>query len=143
MAHHVGRTSITEQTDGRAMDAQPKPNRRLVPGHLTAAEHVRSTVPRASSTRWRAARGAWAWASWPKARARPGTVHSLLQALQAHGYVEQGRNSGKYQPGARLLQLGTSYLDLNELRARSLARRAARRPSRCRRARRCDAMARA
>ena len=39
------RTSITEQTDGRAMDAQPKPNRRLVPGHLTAAEHVIASVP--------------------------------------------------------------------------------------------------
>jgi hypothetical protein len=44
VAHHVGRTSITEQTDGRAMDAQPKPNRRLVPGHLTAAEHVITSV---------------------------------------------------------------------------------------------------
>ena len=50
----------------------------------------------------------------------PGTVHGLLQALQAHGFVKQDRNSGKYQPGAGLLQLGTSYLDLNELRARSL-----------------------
>jgi DNA-binding IclR family transcriptional regulator len=50
----------------------------------------------------------------------PGTVHGLLQALQAHGFVEQDRNSGKYQLGAGLLQLGTSYLDLNELRARSL-----------------------
>jgi hypothetical protein len=44
VAHHVGHTSITEQTDGRAMDAQPKPNRRLVPGHLTAAEHVITSV---------------------------------------------------------------------------------------------------
>jgi hypothetical protein len=44
VAHHAGRTSILEQTDGRAMDAQPKPNRRLVPGHLTAAEHVITSV---------------------------------------------------------------------------------------------------
>jgi DNA-binding IclR family transcriptional regulator len=50
----------------------------------------------------------------------PGTVHGLLQALQAHGFVEQDRNSGKYQLGAGLLQLGNTYLDLNELRARSL-----------------------
>jgi DNA-binding IclR family transcriptional regulator len=48
------------------------------------------------------------------------TVHGLLQALQANGFVEQDRDSGKYQLGAGLLQLGNSYLDLNELRARSL-----------------------
>jgi len=48
------------------------------------------------------------------------TVHGLLQALQANGFVEQDRESGKYQLGAGLLQLGNSYLDLNELRARSL-----------------------
>jgi hypothetical protein len=24
MPHHIGRTSMTEQTDGRAMDARPK-----------------------------------------------------------------------------------------------------------------------
>src|SRR3954447_13481022 len=50
----------------------------------------------------------------------PPTVHGLLQTLQAHGFVEQDRDSGKYQLGAGLLQLGNSYLDLNELRARSL-----------------------
>lgn len=51
--------------------------------------------------------------------ARP-TVHGLLQTLQAHGFVEQDRNSEKYQLGPGLLQLGYSYLDLNELRARSI-----------------------
>jgi DNA-binding IclR family transcriptional regulator len=50
----------------------------------------------------------------------PPTVHGLLQTLQANGFVEQDRDSGKYQLGAGLLQLGNSYLDLNELRARSL-----------------------
>jgi DNA-binding IclR family transcriptional regulator len=50
----------------------------------------------------------------------PPTVHGLLQTLQAHGFVEQDRGSGKYQLGPGLLQLGNSYLDLNELRARSL-----------------------
>jgi DNA-binding IclR family transcriptional regulator len=48
------------------------------------------------------------------------TVHGLLQTLQAHGFVEKDRDSGKYQLGAGLLQLGNSYLDLNELRSRSL-----------------------
>src|SRR5205085_11867347 len=49
--------------------------------------------------------------------ARP-TVHGLLQTLQAHGFVEQDHDSDKYQLGAGLLQLGNSYLDLNELRSR-------------------------
>jgi DNA-binding IclR family transcriptional regulator len=48
------------------------------------------------------------------------TVHGLLQTLQAHGFVEQDRDSDKYQLGPGLLHLGSSYLDLNELRARSL-----------------------
>jgi DNA-binding IclR family transcriptional regulator len=48
------------------------------------------------------------------------TVHGLLQTLQAHGFVEQDRESDKYQLGAGLLQLGNSFLDLSELRARSL-----------------------
>ena len=51
--------------------------------------------------------------------ARP-TVHGLLQTLQSHGFVEQDRDSEKYQLGPGLLQLGYSYLDLNELRTRSL-----------------------
>jgi DNA-binding IclR family transcriptional regulator len=50
-----------------------------------------------------------------------GTVHGLLRALQAEGFVEQDRETGKYQLGAALLQLGNSYLDLSELRRRSLA----------------------
>src|SRR5688500_15767351 len=48
------------------------------------------------------------------------TVHGLLQALQDYGFVEKDRESGKYPLGAGLLQLGNSYLDLNEMRARSL-----------------------
>ncbi|MDQ6774353.1 MAG: IclR family transcriptional regulator [Candidatus Dormibacteraeota bacterium] len=51
--------------------------------------------------------------------ARP-TVHGLLQTLQTHGFVEQDRHSDKYQLGLGLVQLGYSYLDLNELRARSI-----------------------
>src|SRR5919206_644256 len=48
------------------------------------------------------------------------TVHGLLQTLAAHGFVEQDPDSDKYQLGAGLLHLGNSYLDLNELRTRSL-----------------------
>ena len=50
-----------------------------------------------------------------------GTVHGLLRALQAEGFVEQDPDSGKYQLGASLLQLGNIYLDVNELRGRALA----------------------
>src|SRR5437762_12854811 len=51
--------------------------------------------------------------------ARP-TVHGLLQTLQSHGFVEQDRHPDKYQLGPGVLQLGYSYLDLTELRARSI-----------------------
>jgi DNA-binding IclR family transcriptional regulator len=50
-----------------------------------------------------------------------GTVHGLLKALQEEGLVEQEPESGKYQLGAALLQLGNIYLDVSELRGRSLA----------------------
>jgi DNA-binding IclR family transcriptional regulator len=49
------------------------------------------------------------------------TVHGLLRTLQVHGLVEQRADSDKYQLGPELLQLSHRYLDLNELRARSLA----------------------
>jgi DNA-binding IclR family transcriptional regulator len=50
-----------------------------------------------------------------------GTVHGLLRTLQDHGLVEQHADSDKYQLGPQLLQLSTRYLDLSELRSRSLA----------------------
>ena len=50
-----------------------------------------------------------------------GTVHGLLRTLHDHGLVEQDTDSDKYQLGPQLLQLSNRYLDLNELRARSLA----------------------
>jgi hypothetical protein len=40
VAHHVGLASITEQTNGRVMDAQSKSNRRLVPVHLTVPKRL-------------------------------------------------------------------------------------------------------
>lgn len=48
-----------------------------------------------------------------------GTVHGLLRTLQRVGFVEQDPESGKYQLGAALLPMGSSYLDANELRARA------------------------
>ncbi len=49
-----------------------------------------------------------------------GTAHGILRTLQSVDFVEQDRATGKYQLGAALLHLGTSYLDINELRSRSL-----------------------
>ncbi|MBS2965084.1 IclR family transcriptional regulator [Actinocrinis puniceicyclus] len=49
-----------------------------------------------------------------------GTAHGILRTLQGVGFVEQDRASGKYQLGATLLHLGTSYLDVNDLRSRAI-----------------------
>ena len=49
-----------------------------------------------------------------------GTAHGILRTLQAEGFVEQDEASGRYQLGAELLRLGTTYLDVHELRARAL-----------------------
>ena len=51
-----------------------------------------------------------------------GTIHGLLTTLRDEGFVEQDTDTGKYQLGHTLLELGTSYLDVNELRQRALAR---------------------
>ena len=49
-----------------------------------------------------------------------GTAHGIIRTLQYVGFVEQDKTSGKYQLGAALLHLGTSSLDVNELRSRSI-----------------------
>lgn len=49
-----------------------------------------------------------------------GTAHGILRTLQGVGFVEQDAPTGKYQLGAALLHLGTSYLDVNELRSRAI-----------------------
>ena len=49
-----------------------------------------------------------------------GTTHGILRTLQQVGFVEQDTGSGRYQLGAALLHLGSSYLDVNELRSRSI-----------------------
>ncbi|RZS91249.1 IclR family transcriptional regulator [Motilibacter rhizosphaerae] len=48
------------------------------------------------------------------------TAHGLLRTLEQVGFVEQSTTTGKYQLGAALLHLGTSYLDVNELRSRAI-----------------------
>jgi DNA-binding IclR family transcriptional regulator len=49
-----------------------------------------------------------------------GTVFGILRTLQLVGFVEKDPESGKYQLGAALLHLGSTYLDGNELRSRAL-----------------------
>ncbi len=48
------------------------------------------------------------------------TVYGLLRTLENQDLVEQDADSGKYRLGAAMLQLGNSFLDNHELRARSL-----------------------
>ena len=49
-----------------------------------------------------------------------GTAHGILRTLQRVEFVEQDQETGRYKLGAALLHLGTSYLDANELRSRSI-----------------------
>jgi DNA-binding IclR family transcriptional regulator len=49
-----------------------------------------------------------------------GTVHGLLRTLEDEGLVEQDPDTGKYQLGMALFQLGSAVLENNELRTRSL-----------------------
>lgn len=49
-----------------------------------------------------------------------GTLHGILRTLVSVGFVEQDPATGKYRLGATLLHLGSSYLDVNELRTRSI-----------------------
>ncbi|WP_433259044.1 IclR family transcriptional regulator [Streptosporangium sp. CA-135522] len=48
------------------------------------------------------------------------TAHGLVRTLQRVGFVEQDEATAKYRLGAALLHLGTSYLDVNELRSRAI-----------------------
>ncbi|MGH2884637.1 MAG: IclR family transcriptional regulator [Solirubrobacteraceae bacterium] len=50
-----------------------------------------------------------------------GTVYGILRTLMAVGFVEQDSDSRKYQLGAALLPIGSSYLDGNELRRRAVS----------------------
>ena len=48
------------------------------------------------------------------------TVYGLLRTLEQQELVQQDVDTGKYRLGPALLQLGNSFLDGHELRARSL-----------------------
>jgi len=48
------------------------------------------------------------------------TVYGLLRTLEGQDLIRQDPESGKYRLGAAMLQLGSSFLDNHELRARSL-----------------------
>jgi DNA-binding IclR family transcriptional regulator len=48
------------------------------------------------------------------------TVYGLLRTLEQQELIEQESDTGKYRLGAAMLQLGNSFLDNHELRARSL-----------------------
>lgn len=49
-----------------------------------------------------------------------GTAHGILRTLSEVGFVDQDRCSGRYQLGTALLDLTSGYLDIHELRARSM-----------------------
>jgi DNA-binding IclR family transcriptional regulator len=49
-----------------------------------------------------------------------GTLHGILRTLVHVGFVEQDPVTSRYRLGATLLHLGSSYLDVNELRSQAL-----------------------
>jgi DNA-binding IclR family transcriptional regulator len=49
-----------------------------------------------------------------------GTAHGLLQTLVRVGFAEQAPNSARYRIAPALFRLGTSRIDLNELRSRAI-----------------------
>jgi DNA-binding IclR family transcriptional regulator len=49
-----------------------------------------------------------------------GTLHGILRTLVGVGFVEQDDATSRYRLGPALLHLGSSYLDVNELRAHAL-----------------------
>jgi DNA-binding IclR family transcriptional regulator len=49
-----------------------------------------------------------------------GTVYGILRTLQTVGFVEQDTESRRYQLGAALLHIGSSYLNGSELRCRAV-----------------------
>ncbi|MBB5917573.1 DNA-binding IclR family transcriptional regulator [Nocardia transvalensis] len=48
------------------------------------------------------------------------TAHGILRTLQGVGFVEQEPGSGKYRLGTALREVGTGYLDPNDLRSRAI-----------------------
>jgi DNA-binding IclR family transcriptional regulator len=50
----------------------------------------------------------------------PSTVFRLLVTLEAQGFVEVDRRTGRYRPGVVLLELGSRFLKNNDIRSRSI-----------------------
>jgi DNA-binding IclR family transcriptional regulator len=49
-----------------------------------------------------------------------GTLHGIVRTLVGVGFVEQDDTTSRYRLGPALLHLGSSYLDVNELRGHAL-----------------------
>ena len=87
-----------------------------MPGHIQSIERAAAILRLLSGRSLRLGVGELACElSLPK-----GTVFGILKTLREVGFVEQDRDSGKYQLGPALLHMGSSYLDGNELRTRAL-----------------------
>src|SRR5271170_7020763 len=87
-----------------------------MPGHIQSIERAAAILRLLSGRSLRLGVGELACElSLPK-----GTVFGILKTLREVGFVEQDRETGKYQLGAALLHMGSSYLDGNELRTRAL-----------------------
>ena len=124
-ASYLGPRSVGHQDPGatssylllRAAARNAGLSRGPVPGSDPVDRARRRDPPASVGAR----RGDSASASWPASSGLPkGTVHGILRTLQLVGFVEQDAESGKYQLGAALLHMGSSYLDGNELRTRAL-----------------------
>src|SRR5580698_924911 len=87
-----------------------------MPGHIQSIERAAAILRLLSGRSLRLGVGELACElNLPK-----GTVFGILKTLRDVGFVEQDRDSGKYQLGPALLHMGSSYLDGNELRTRAL-----------------------
>src|ERR1700741_74887 len=87
-----------------------------MPGHIQSIERAAAILRLLSGRSLRMGVGELACElSLPK-----GTVFGILKTLREVGFVEQDKESGKYQLGPALLHMGSSYLDGNELRTRAL-----------------------
>jgi DNA-binding IclR family transcriptional regulator len=87
-----------------------------MPGHIQSIERAAAILRLLSGRSLRLGVGELACElNLPK-----GTVFGILKTLREVGFVEQDRDSGKYQLGPALLHMGSSYLDGNELRTRAL-----------------------
>lgn len=87
-----------------------------MPGHIQSVQRAAAILRLLAGGQRRVALGDVANAL---GLAKP-TAHGLLRTLQEEGFVYQDPELGLYQLGPEVLRLGSSYLDVNDLRARSL-----------------------